>query len=162
MVTQELLHEIFSYDPETGIFVRNIYRSSKAKKGDIVGSPNNGYLFISINRKTYAAHRLAWLYVYGYYPVKKLDHKNQIRHDNRISNLREATDVENSCNRKIHANNSSGYKGVSYHLETGKWRARCSMNNKDHSLGLYDSPEEAYKAYLTFASKYHGEFFSPV
>ena len=69
-LTQEELKRLLNYDPKTGIFVWKIYRNYNAKIGDIAGNTNatTGYINIKINNKSYSAHRLAWLYVYGYFP----------------------------------------------------------------------------------------------
>lgn len=52
-------------------------------------------------------------------------------------------------------NNSSGYKGVSYMKNKGKYRAYISLRGKQINLGLYDTAEEAYKARLAGEEKYY-------
>ena len=54
--------------------------------------------------------------------------------------------------------NTSGYKGVGFHKQRNKWRARIMVDNKDISLGLYDTIEEAIKARKEAEIKYFGEF----
>ncbi len=81
--------------------------------------------------------------------------------DNRRSNLRIATRSQNNCNSRKRRNNSSGYKGVSFHKQSGKWIALIGMDGKDIFLGSYSTPEEAYAVYCEATKKYHGEFARP-
>jgi len=91
-ITYDEVHKLFNYDPEIGIFTNKIPRGSSAKKGAFAGSLNgDGYLNIQVNGKSYKASRLAWLYVFGYFPENQIDHINRIRTDNRIENLREVS-----------------------------------------------------------------------
>lgn len=94
----------------------------------------------------------------GYGDKLHADHINGNTLDNRKSNLRAATPIENSVNRCISINSTSGYKGVNWHPGTGKWRARCGVDGKRISLGLYVTQKEAYKAYCKAAKELHGEF----
>lgn len=87
-----------------------------------------------------------------------IDHINGNKLDNRRENLRYATAAENVRNRVKAPNNTSGYKGVSYHRFTGKWQATIGANNKQFYLGLYSTPEEAHEAYKAAALELHGEF----
>lgn len=50
-----------------------------------------------------------------------------------------------------YANNTSGFRGVSFHKRTGKWQAYISVNRKQFHIGLYDTPEEAHEAYIAAA-----------
>jgi hypothetical protein len=159
-ISQSELKRQFQYNPLTGLFTRLVSNHSKFKVGEIAGSlMKDGYIRISINHKHYLAHRLAWLYVYGYMP-EYIDHVNGNRSWNLISNLRECTEQENSVNAKIRKDNSSGYKGVTYHEKTGKWQARCSHDKVRYCLGLYDTPEMASKVREEFAIEKHLEFYN--
>jgi len=100
MLTQAELHQYLNYDPQTGIFTWKVKLSDKINIGQKTGCKNNrGYLLIKINKKLYRAHRLAWLYVYGYFPKFTIDHINRIKTDNRIENLRDVTIQENLKNK---------------------------------------------------------------
>jgi len=129
------------------------------KVGDVAGHKlSEGYLQISANSKIYFAHRLAWLYITGEWPKDSIDHINEIKHDNRFFNLREATRSQNMMNRGALKNNTSGLKGVSLKKSSGKWRARVGIRGKSKHLGYFNNPEDAYKAYCEAAKKLHGEF----
>lgn len=150
-LTQQKLKEIICYDHETGVFKRIVSVSPKAMAGMNAGTINdNGYLKVQINGKRYLGHRLAWFYVYGYFPTKHIDHINGVRNDNRILNLRLATIKENKQNlRKAHKNNkSSGMLGVSWHKGNGKFRAQITKDGKYKCLGYFDEKKDAYQAYI--------------
>lgn len=121
MLTQERLKELFEYRPETGEFIRKVSRG-RGKAGSIAGSPDkDGYIFIGINRKRYAAHRLAFLYMEGYIP-NLVHHLNNIRKDNRWCNLKDCTSQEN--NRSKIAQSNSGYLGVTWKKDRQQWRVQ--------------------------------------
>lgn len=86
------------------------------------------------------------------------DHVNGQKLDNRKNNLRTATKSQNGLNRTKQKNNTSGFKGVSWHTQTKKWIAQFTTFGKHYSLGLYDDPREAHKAYLNFVSNIDEEF----
>lgn len=162
-ITAEELREILHYDPETGIFVwraRENVRGPKVIKlvGQRAGAPNSeSYINIKITGRSYKAHRLAWLYITGKWPKQHLDHINRDRADNRFSNLREATEQQNSCNRAKSQNSKSGFKGVSL-FRNGKWQAQIGVKRKKIFLGYFDRAEDAHAAYCEAAKKAFGEF----
>jgi hypothetical protein len=143
------LKELFRYDSETGHFHR--LKSSSVfcntSLSEIAGGLDGlGYIRININGAKYRAHRLAWLYMFGKWPVGQIDHINGNRSDNRIANLREVTRAENIqnqlCPRK---DNRSGYLGVS---KMGKkFKASIGINGTKKYLGSYRTPEEASEVY---------------
>ena len=158
-LTQERLKEILEYSPDTGYFSWKVYRNQHAKEGDVAGYLNdNGYIRMNISGKSYQAHRVAWLYVYGYFPDLLVDHINGVRNDNRLCNLREASVRENSRNKGITSTNKSGYKGVSWEKRRNKWVVRIKTGERYMHGGYYDNVEDAATAYKNMAIKYHGEF----
>lgn len=157
-VTSERLRELFTYNPDTGLFVRNI-DCGGCKAGAAAGTTSkvHGYVFISIDYQGYRAHRLAWFYMTGEWPPVgyEPDHVNGCRADNRFANLRLATRSQNTANARLMCTNTSGYRGVHFHKEVGRW---CAMINATY-LGLFDTPEEAHEAYCAAAKVIHGEFW---
>lgn len=87
-----------------------------------------------------------------------IDHINGDGLDNRRCNLRLATKAENQRNRRVPSTNTSGYKGVTWSRNAGRWHARIRAGDRNVHLGYFDTPEEAHAAYCAVAVKYHGEF----
>lgn len=154
-LTQEELKAIIHYCPETGGFTWAKTRGP-AIAGRIAGAKaKNGYILIGVFRTKFRAHRLAWFYVHGEWPKNYIDHKNGIRDDNRITNLREVNFSENCQNvRKAYKNNTTKALGVS-HDGYGKYRARIQNNYKSTRLGLFSTKEEAHAAYVEAKRKMH-------
>ena len=98
MITQEELKRIVCYDYADGSFIQLVNTKLK-KSGEKIGFVRkDGYIYVTVNGKQYLGHRLAWMYCYGHWPKNQIDHINGIRGDNRIENLREATDAQNKQN----------------------------------------------------------------
>lgn len=155
-ILSELKKQI-EYSPSTGEF-RWLVGKTRAPKGALAGFDCHGYTRIKIKQQTYSAHRLAWLFHYGVWPKKQLDHINGDRADNRVSNLREASNWQNGANRAVQSRSRTGFKGV---VRMGnRFRAKCKVDKAEHYLGTFDTPEEASKAYVQFARKHHGQFFN--
>jgi hypothetical protein len=170
MITQKLLKELLHYNPETGEFFwnkrdREHFKSDRSMMswntkyaGTTAGTiDGKGYIHISIFKKLYRAHRLAWLYVHNEFP-ENIDHMNRDKIDNRILNLRPATFKQNAGNSGIHAHNTSGYRGVSLNNKTGKYHAQIKINGKQTYLGRFDNPKEAHAMYVKAAKRHFGEF----
>lgn len=167
MLTAAYLRTRLDYDQSTGHFTwrqkaesqHDANRWNAVFAGTRAGHVNNkGYVIIKVDGAAYKGHRLAWLYVYGTWPPSNLDHKNRIRNDNRIANLRPANAMQNSANKNVHSNNKSGVKGVSRHRQTGKWRADVKYQGKNVYLGLFERKQDAAEAYAAAAAKYFGEY----
>jgi len=136
VITQEELKKQVSYDSSTGVFTWLVANSSSVKVGDDAGSvTNQGYISVQIHGERYLAHRLAWLYTYGFFPENSLDHINRSRTDNRIENLREVSNSCNIRNSKPHTNNTSGVRGVCWAARVRRWQADIKVNGKKIGLG---------------------------
>ena len=142
------LHRLLNYDNHTGVFTYKISIGSKVKSGSVAGASNGGgYWCIQINRKKYKAHRIAWAYIHGVWPDGKIDHINGDGLDNRIANLRCVTHAQNHQNRRTpNKNTKVGLLGVDFKKD--RFRARITINGKQHDLGRFDTAEDAHAAYL--------------
>lgn len=87
-----------------------------------------------------------------------VDHIDGNKLDNRKQNLRICTNAENCRNRGMQANNTSGYKGVSWSKVANKWTARIKADGSYKGLGYFDTDKKAAQAYNDAAIQYHGEF----
>ncbi|WP_105132627.1 HNH endonuclease [Burkholderia sp. BE12] len=157
-LTAERLRELLHYDLSTGIFRWRKAARRGIAPGTVAGSLTNGYIEIGVDGESYRAHRLAWLYVHGVWPVDQLDHRDLMRSNNGINNLRTADNVQNNCNQKLRQTNTSGFKGVSYCKQTGRWVARIRYQGRKRHLGRFDAPAEAYEVYCLAADLTQGEF----
>ena len=164
-ITASYLRSRIDYDPETGVFTwkerpvrcRNDKVWNAKYAGRTAGATDTkGHIQIKIDRKAYFAHRLAWFLQYGQWPDGEIDHKNRIRDDNRLINLRSATSAQNSANMKTPETNTSGVRGVRW--QQYGWRAQISVRGKKIHLGMFDTKEAASEAYRAAADKFHGEF----
>ncbi len=91
-------------------------------------------------------------------PKSQVDHRNLNTLDNRRDNLREATDRQNRFNKPARRDNACGFKGVSLHRQSGKWRAEISAYGKRRRKSGFDSPKDAHFQYQKWAKTMHGEF----
>ncbi len=161
-LTIERLKEVLLYEPLTGLFYWRVLphkSASNIKVGDVAGSiENTGYIRVWIDGRRYQGHRLAWFYTYGVWPIDRLDHRDRVKSHNWIKNLREADDTQNSINRKVHANNLLGVRGIQMHKASGKYRPRIFIDGKHVSLGLFETLEEAIVAREKKAKEVFGEF----
>jgi len=151
------LHESLTYSPETGE-LKWKKTTQWTKAGFEAGCMSRGYRVVGINKVMIFAHRIAWAMYYDEWPEREIDHINNVRSDNRICNLRQATHAENCFNLPRQKNNKSGLKGVSWHAIGGKWQAHIAARGRKHYLGLFETKEEAYAAYCEAARRLHGDF----
>lgn len=155
----ELIREYLSYDPETGVFtwIKCPNPSGAPQAGSTAGSAAvNGYLTIRFKKRLYYAHRLAWWWIHGEMP-EQVDHKNLRKDDNRIVNLRAATNQGNMANREVRNDSVSRYKGVHAH-PNGRFYAYIVVDRKKMHLGSFGLSEEAARAYDAAANDNFGEF----
>lgn len=156
-LSAERLREVLLYDPKTGIFTW-LARRQKVSPGAVAGTNHSeGYRRIVVDSKFYYAHRLAWLYVNGNWPANSIDHIDGDRSNNRISNLRDASDDVNSQN--LHGaqinNKTSGLLGVCFSKNAGKFHAQITHKRKPIHLGFFDDKNDAHQAYLDAKRRIH-------
>lgn len=156
LITHDELLTLLDYSPETGVFTWLQRVGNIAIVGCRAGGYEaEGYRRIKIKRRTYKEHRLAWFYFYGAWPTKDIDHINGCKDDNRIDNLREATQKENHQNRKSNKNSTSKYLGVSLDTNSGKYKVGITVNQKRTHIGYFANEEDAYAAYCEAKKKLH-------
>ncbi len=160
LVDPAIVRELIDYDPETGRFTwlprdRSWFASQRAYqmwntrfagKPAFTAKDAMGYHIGAVNSYYCKAHRLAWAWVYGEWPLADIDHVNHDKADNRIANLRLADPASNAKNRGRQRNNASGRTGVHWHKVTSKWTAKIAVEGKEYHLGLFDSFEDAVYA----------------
>lgn len=157
-ITAERLRELLLYDPETGMFTNRCRRGNKAHAGAIAGFISKGYRRLCIDGALVLAHRAVWCYVTGSWPTNQLDHIDRDKLNNRISNLRNATNSVNQQNRlRARTDNAIGLLGVSKSTSrrTKPWLAKIQGNGHQRFIGYFSTPEEAHEAYLSAKARYH-------
>lgn len=152
-----MLKEYLNYDSDTGQFTWKVRprHNSPILPGTIAGNNNGEYIRIGINKKYYSAARLAWLYMYGSFPSETIDHINGNKKDNRISNLRECSQAENNQNYAAFKCNKTGLIGAHWHKARNKWKSSIGVDGKNIYLGMFDTAQEAHKAYCDAKQKIH-------
>lgn len=133
-----------TYDPETG----KVYG---VKGNEITSKHTDGYIVINLtlDKKQYQlrAHQFAFFWV-NKECVEQIDHRNGVRDDNRISNLRSVTNQQNSFNR-------TKVKGYHWDKQKKKWKTAIRINGKKSHIGYFDNEEDARAAYIQAKEKYH-------
>ncbi|CAL9964483.1 HNH endonuclease, partial [Vibrio phage K250 g1] len=176
-MTKDLADKLLSYNPDTGVFTwkhrsRDMFSTNKGfavwngkhsgKEAGCVHKANEkSYIRISILGKDYYAHRIAILMVTGEMP-KEVDHRNGNGMDNRLSNLKPMSHIENMRNQKLRITNKSGVHGVGFVASRGYYSAKIKVNYKDIYLGTTKDFFEACCLRKSAENKYgfaknHGE-----
>src|SRR5882724_8906765 len=156
ILTQEYLKSVFILDEETGwLFWRYDPKQPKNWNTKYAGKPAGGpyvrgYLGVGICGTKYLAHRIIWIYLYGYIPID-VEHKDGNGYNNRPDNLREATVSQNIANADFGIN-----RGIEKHGR--KFRVTIWVRNERIRLGSFDTIEEAREAYKEGATQHFGEF----
>ena len=155
-LTAERVRELLSYDPDTGVFRWKIKTNPRVQVGDIAGREGSkGYRKISIGNCKYFSHRLAWLHFYGCWPTDQIDHRNGVKADNWIKNLREATNTQNNQNRKGRSDSRAKMIGATWNEKNKNWTSHICASGKRTFLGVFDSPEKASEAYASAKKLLH-------
>ena len=174
-VNIEILEQLLSYDPETGILIwkertlelcnskRSMTRFNSVYAGKEAGStlnahPHrvNGYYKrqLAIKGNQFLAHRVAWALHHKQWPSDQIDHINGNAMDNRIKNLRVVSSIENNRNQCKQNVNISGFNGVDRLKEIQKWRAFINVEGKYIPLGYFVNIEDAVAARAAADIKY--------
>lgn len=151
MIQQEEVKDLFIYKNGSLYWRNDTGTATKAgaKAGHI---QKTGYVNVTVKRKKYQAHRLIYLYHFGYVP-NQIDHINRVKDDNRIENLRPTDSSKNQMNTN---NRRSSGRGV-YERPNGRWRAQIYKNGKAVSLGHYSTMTEAQEAYDKAKMEIYGD-----
>ncbi len=156
MITQQQVLDLFEYR-EGALFYRQ-----RPSQNTLVGNragyvDKNGYRKMSIKNKRYQEHRIIFLMHHGYLP-DTIDHIDGNPANNRIENLREATQQQNCYNSSTHGRNTSGHRGVSWSKVLGKWQTYVNANKKRKFLGYFEDLELAALVASEARTLYHGNF----
>ena len=161
------LEFLFDYNPDSGIFTwKKKFSNRPINPGDpaggLRGKPGKKYITLMCNGRALQSHRVAWYMHYKKDPGSMhVDHVNGDTTDNRIINLRLATDQQNSQNRKIGKNNTTGYKGVySSYLPTKPYEGAVWVNGKKKIVGYFKTAKEAGDAVKEVKRELHGDFYN--
>jgi hypothetical protein len=156
MITKELCDSLFRYSE--GKLYWKVAPSARTKIGDEAGGKSpSGYRVIAYKGMRFYTHRAIFLMHHGYLP-KCIDHADGNNVNNCISNLREASQTENLCNRATGTNNTSGIKGVWWDKARSKWSAEIMMYGKKKHLGRFANKSEASEVILSARKMLHGNF----
>ena len=158
-LTQQELQALLDYDPLTGALTwkprteitmpntsrRKAFNATHANKPAFTADDGYGYKTGAINYVLMKAHRVIWKLVHGYDPVF-IDHEDHNRSNNRLTNLREVTRVQNQQNLKKASTNKSGTTGVWWNEEKQGWDAFLGLNGRKKKLGRFKTEQEAIQA----------------
>jgi hypothetical protein len=161
----EFLDHMFTISSQSpsGLFWKNSL-STKVKQGDVAGTKDKeGYwtVGITLNKTTklFRVHRIVYaLATNTNIDNEFVDHVDGNKSNNKISNLRLATNQQNCCNKQAQLKSTSAYKGVSWDKKCKKWRAQICINYKKIHLGTFEKETDAAIAYNQAAKKHHNSF----
>jgi len=156
MITQQQALDTFEY--REGKLYWKYVKSIRIKAGEEAGrTDGQGYRTVRFNYKMYRTHHLIYLMFHGVLP-KIIDHINGNRLDNRIENLRIATESQNNCNKVRQINNTSGSKNVKWHERIKKYEVSVQINKERKYIGVFEDLELADLVAQMAREKYHGQF----
>lgn len=161
----DAIRSAVDYNKKTGKFTwKTRGEMSKSWNSKWAGKPAfdtlhpYGYRKGRFGRFELLAHRVAWAVSYGFWPEEEIDHIDRNPDNNKIENLRLATPSNNQWNKAKYKTNTSGYKGVTWSKDKGKWMARCSAFGKEKFLGYFDDAKSASEAYCAYSKDRHGDY----
>lgn len=154
IISQEYLNYIFDY--KDGELYRKIKTGDSVKIGDKAGwHKHSGYMCVSVLAKSIYIHRVIFLMFHGYLP-KYIDHIDGNPSNNKIENLREATQSQNMANSS--RTNKKKLKGTTFCKKQKKWISAIMINYKRIHIGYFKTELEAHNAYTKKADEYFKEF----
>jgi len=129
ILTQARIQELLHYAPDSGVFTRR-----KQVGGRFAGTTAGylratGYICINVDGFSYLAHRLAWIYITGEWPIE-IDHIDRDRSNNAFDNIRSVEHKENSKNMPMRKDNKSGITGVVFSKRDNLWISAISVNGR--------------------------------
>ena len=171
--SQSYLKECFTYH-EDGFLIRNSRPRSHFNSDSAMTASNNknsgkvllakradGSILVTLGNRFLRAHRVIYKMFHDQEP-DQIDHINGDPSDNRIANLRAATNQQNSRNSKTYASNATGFKGVAPIYRKGElkgYTAQITIDYKKHHIGVFANPEDAHEAYKIAAKEAFGKFW---
>lgn len=149
---QGLLLQHFRYDPETGALFRACGSETTRRAN------SSGYRIASFMGRSYLVHRLIWQMVYADVNGRQVDHTNGDKSDNRLSNLRSASDQTNCWNKGVRKGKAVPFKGVVVDHRNGRFKAYITVRGHRSYLGSFTDAESAADAYRKAAISKFGFF----
>lgn len=147
--------KIFIYNMCTGDLIWRITTGPRSVKGNKAGWVHGGgYVNVNLGGEIYPVHKVIWFMTFGEWTL--VDHEDRNKANNRLINLRKATQSQNAHNKGTYTNNRLGVKGV--RRMGKKYEARIQCEGKPHHLGMFNTLEEAKAAYEQAATDLFGEF----
>ncbi len=143
--TQNRLLELFDINFKTGGMKWKDLGNSNPYAGEEAGglNPSNGRVYIRVDGRKYLKSRLMYKAATGIDPPATVDHINRERTDDRLANLRDATQAEQCRNRGRNSNNTSGYNGVQSAAKGKPWVVNANHEGRRVHLGSFDCKHEA-------------------
>lgn len=175
MISIDDLRALVEMNPKTGLLtwrVRPVRFFSDSPRNDAkslcagwnkrwAGKPafntpdQKGYLRGKLFNVKLRAHQVAFALANGHWPEDQVDHENGVRSDNKPVNLRDASNLENSRNRKISSKNTTGHAGVHVNRKDGLYWATIRAGGKQILLGRFKELSDAVEA-RSNAARAHG------
>lgn len=156
--TAERVREVLDYNPEIGVFTWKVRLATRHPVGSTAGSRVDRYWQIGLDKRTYRAHQLAWLWVTGAWPTHEVDHIDGDTINNAFANLRDEPHGVNMRNTVApNRNNTSGVRGVYWNKKDRRWQAQISHDRKNRYIGQFQTKEAAEAAYWAAKARLHGE-----
>jgi hypothetical protein len=158
VIFQERLHQLFEYRDGHLYWKKLSSPLSRAKIGEKAGTwATHGYWRIKFDGVTYMAHKLIYaMHNGGTYP-DYIDHIDGNKSNNKLDNLRPATNIQNAQNVGLHKNSTTGIKNVSWSPSKNRWKVLISANGKRKSWLVKDL-ELAELVAIEARNKYHGSY----